>query len=1379
MSYSAVKIEPLGKDNFDTWKIQIKALLIKNDAWKYVNGTKKKPEDGSNADAIATWETNDAKATSDLILAISTPELRQVKNCETSNEIWKKLHNVYESKGPARKANLLKSLILLKMKNGDDMRDHLRNFFEIVDKLEEMEMKVDEDMITILLLYSVPDEYESFRIAIETQEKLLSPENMKIKLLEEYEARKRNSSENVPGAMFIKKFPENQKEKYDKSRNSNEQYKNDSRNRFSCHACGKIGHFARECRSKFFRKENSPEASKMSEEAEPEIAMKIEPQHGEQWCLDSGASSHMCSKKEKFYEMGIAKSKTLNLASQNSTTIEGSGTVKLNVKGEKTAKLEETLFVPDLRSNLLSVGKIADHGFEIIFRKNEAIVLNPETKESVMTAQRRKDLYFVTESVESAEESRIAQTSPLQEWHERFGHLNEKDLKNLIRHQKVEGINIKAEEELPVCETCIKGKQTQKSYAKSETKSEEILDLIHTDVCGPMRVESLAGSRYFVTFIDDKSKWCEIYFMKKKSEVPEKFKEYKAMVERNTGKKIKIVRSDNGLEYVSHYLNDFLKQEGIKHELTVEYTPQQNGVAERKNRTLVEMARCMMLQSGISGGFWAEAILTANHIRNRCPSRSLNGEIPYTIWTKRTPVVSYFQTFGTIAFALDKKIGKGKFDPRSKKCIFIGYSTESKAYRLWDPTSRKIIRSRDVTFTGQHQDEKNYTEFIDENVWKKEPEVYVELDLKKPEKQDEKKKKEHEINEEGGDETENEGRNDEENENFMDNDSPSNNERVSSEMEENETPKTTRRGPGRPRKEITGKRGRPRKIFNELPSVPKTNSERKVEEKKENQDSEEEWYFANLAEQGDPQSAAEALASPEANEWREAMIKEYEALMRNETWIIVDRPKEKKIIESKWILRTKLKANGEVDRRKARLVAKGFTQRPGTDFTETFAPVARIGSIRMIMALAAEFNLEVHQLDFVSAYLNGDIEEEIYLEVPSELSQILKNEDYKKFVGEKACLLKKALYGLKQSGRQWYKKLDEKLKNLNLKPLNSDPCVYLHRENNEILIVIIYVDDLIVVSNSSSKMKNLKTNLSKSFDMKDLGLINFCLGIEFQQNLEEGEICMSQEKYTKEVLTRFNMENCKSVSTPLDPGTKLSKSMCPVNEKEEQEANKLPYQNLIGSLMYLAVSTRPDIAHAVSVLSQFNSNFGEQHWAAAKRVLRYLKGTEKFALVFRKSGKVLTGYADADWGSSVDDRRSYTGYAFFLGNAAVSWKSRKQRTVALSTTEAEYMALADASKEATYLRRFLHEVLGKRQPTTTIYNDNQGAGMLCKNPIFHNRTKHVDIRHHFVRERIEEGDVDVKYMSTEEMPADVLTKALSFVKHENCIMKLGVTRVRD
>jgi hypothetical protein len=601
-----------------------------------------------------------------------------------------------------------------------------------------------------------------------------------------------------------------------------------------------------------------------------------------------------------------------------------------------------------------------------------------------------------------------------------------------------------------------------------------------------MRVNSLAGSRYFVTFIDDKSRWCEVYFMKKKSEVIEKFKEYKCLVEKKTERKIKTVRSDNGTEYTSHYLEDFLKQEGIRHELTVEYTPQQNGVAERKNRSLVETARCLMIQSGLSASFWAEAILTANHIRNRCPSRSLGGEIPFKMWTRRTLIVSYFRKFGTTAFALDKTPGKGKFDSRSKKCIFIGYSVQSKAYRLWDPEARKVIRSRDVTFTGRNQAENDFTDFIDEEIFKKNPENVIEFNVPETQKED-KQTETCDLEADG--------------------------ETLVEEENGEKIPVIMKRGLGRPKKVLTSKRGRPRKLFNMV----EVNEEEVESEEEENHENEELHDVAGLIEFGDPQTVSEALSSPEAADWKKAMNAEYEALKRNQTWIIVDRPQGKKTVESRWVLRTKFKKDGSVDRRKARLVAKGFTQKPGIDFNETFAPVARLGSIRLFMAIAVELGLQVHQLDFTSAYLNGEIEEEVFMEVPSDFYDILNEKESRKFRGNKVCLIRKALYGLKQSsGRQWYKKLDEKLKQQKLKPLNSDPCVYINKEDGNIVIVVIYVDDLMVASDNPRKLQRLKSELSKSFEMKDLGPLSFCLGIEFTQNVEKQTITMSQSKYIKE-----------------------------------------------------------------------------------------------------------------------------------------------------------------------------------------------------------------------------------------------------------------------
>lgn len=1349
----SVKIEPLNKDNFDTWKIQVEALLIKNDAWKYVSGKCVKPN--SPNDSILEWESADAKAKSDLILSVSTTELKQIKNCKTSKDVWNKLHEIYQSKGPARKAMLLKSLILLKMKNGEDIREHIHKFFDIVDKIKEMDMEIIDELLSILLLYSIPEEYEPFRIAIETQENLPDPEILKVKLLEEYEARRRNINEESTDAMFAKK---NNKKRFGSNgfhTNKEEKFK------YACNFCGKRGHMAKDCWIKDKKNGRKNESSRNAE-----VAMQINGER-DSWCLDSGASSHMCADKLKFNSLKSPGAKVLHLANSNSTEIKGSGIVKLRTNTGFTAKLEDTLYVPDLRSNLLSVAKITDHGFEIKFNKKEAVIMNNKTGEKLMVAKRNKNLYYVQEEVENC---RAAQPSNLKEWHERYGHLNENDLKDIIRKEKVNGIDFNVNEKLEFCEACVKGKQSQKPFTRSNTKSTEVLELVHTDVCGPMRVNSIGGSRYFLTFIDDKSRWCEIYFLKKKNEVFEKFKEFKSMVEKSTGHKIKALRSDNGTEYTNNEFKNFLKKEGIKNQFTVEYTPQQNGVAERKNRTLVEMARCLMIQSGLSPSFWAEAILTANHIRNRCPSQSLDGETPFKIWIGRNPTVNYFQKFGTTAYMLEKSNKRGKFDPKSKMCIFIGYSTKSKAYRLWDPKGRKIVCSRDVKFSNSYQPDGKYADFLKNELTKKDDDANIEVTFTQKKTSEQTEFQETLIPQ---DEPNSEDSLDEleEFEGFQESEEENRNQNVEENLNEQLTPLTTKHGPGRPRKLKTGKRGRPRKLFNTLQDngTESNESGRNIDENI--------IQCASLVDHNDTLTPLEAISSPEGEQWKNAMKSEYDALMKNNTWTLVDYPKNHKVVDSRWILRKKYKADGTVERYKARVVAKGFTQTPGVDFGETFSPVARIGSIRLLMAMAVELNLNVYQLDFVTAYLNGEIEEKIYMKTPTEIQKILDINEHELYEG-KVCLLQKALYGLKQSGRQWYKKLDEKLKQLNLSPLKSDPCIYMLKQGGKVILVAIYVDDLIIATNNEEKWIELKSELSKSFEMKDLGQLNFCLGIEFRQDPITKEITMSQRKYIQNILKKFNMENSKPVTTPLNSSIKLSKEMCPKTETEKAEAEKLPYQNLVGSLMYLAVSTRPDIAHAVSVLSQYNTNYGKEHWVAAKRVLRYLRSTESIGLHYKKSDQKLTGFADADWGANLDDRRSYTGYIFKLSNAAISWDSRKQRTVAMSSTEAEYMSLSESCKEAIHLRRFLSEIMGP-QNTTTIYNDNQGAGLLSKNPIFHNRTKHMDIRHHFVRENVMDGIIKIEYMTTNEMPADFLTKGLSTPKHDKCISKVGLLNIHN
>jgi hypothetical protein len=528
---------------------------------------------------------------------------------------------------------------------------------------------------------------------------------------------------------------------------------------------------------------------------------------------------------------------------------------------------------------------------------------------------------------------------------------------------------------------------------------------------------------------------------------------------------------------------------------------------------------------------------------------------------------------------------------------------------------------------------------------------------------------------------------------------------------------------------------------------------------------------------------SEAIHGADKAEWKDAILSEIKSLVINDTWDVVDKPDHAKVVGCRTVLRNKYAADGTLGRRKARIVAKGFTQRPGIDFHDTFAPVARLSSLRLLVALAAKYNLKISQLDVTSAYLNGKIDTEVFMEKPALLQEMLQRiineeEDDHTLVKKARVMLRdlqgenkisrprKALYGLRQAGRQWNYEIDKTMKRAGLVPTNADPCVYV--DKNTRTFVLIYVDDILIISGNQERERQIKDVLSKAFRIKDFGLAKYCLGIQIEQN--ENEICLSQAGYIREILKRYRMEDCKPVLTPLAVGSKVSE----LHSKDDNEDTNFPFRELIGALMYVAVGTRPDVSHAVSVLSQFSNCYHKKHCTAAKRVLRYLKGTIDKKLIYRKNQDNLTCYVDADWANCEIDRRSYTGSTFILSGAAFSWESRKQRTVALSSTEAEYMALSDASKEAVFLIGYLKELGFQSLANVVVFNDNQGAGKLTENSVYHARSKHIDVRYHFIRDAVKKHPIKILYLPTEKMIADVLTKALPKENHNRCILGLGL-----
>lgn len=457
--------------------------------------------------------------------------------------------------------------------------------------------------------------------------------------------------------------------------------------------------------------------------------------------------------------------------------------------------------------------------------------------------------------------------------------------------------------------------------------------------------------------------------------------------------------------------------------------------------------------------------------------------------------------------------------------------------------------------------------------------------------------------------------------------------------------------------------------------------------------------------------------------WKEAIESELRSLREAETWELVEKPQGKNIVGCKWVFRIKRKADRTIEKYKAHLVARGFTQVYGVDYTETYAPVARIESLRVILALAARENWPIKVFDFNSAFLNGKLDdfEEIYMEQP--LGFEVLDEGGQQYVAK----LKKALYGLKQGGRTWYETLKCTLEELGFTRADTDFGIFYLRTQTQLILLAVHIDDCTMTGNSQKLIDQYKTQLNKRFSLTELGPIGWLLGLEVKCDRDVRTISLSQRSYIDAILTHFNMQDAKPISIPMDPNMTYSKDQCPTDPREIAHMKNVPYREAIGSLMYAAIGTRPDISFAVSTLSQSLDNPGQIHWDAVKRIFRYLLGTKGWRLTYGGEQTNLIGYTDAD-GASQPHRRAISGYAFLIDGGAVSWSSRKQELVTLSTAEAEYVAATHAAKEAIWLRRFLAEIFKPLNGPTTLYCDNQSAVAIATNGNFHACTKHIDIQ---------------------------------------------------
>ncbi|KAH9750255.1 hypothetical protein KPL71_013814 [Citrus sinensis] len=665
---------------------------------------------------------------------------------------------------------------------------------------------------------------------------------------------------------------------------------------------------------------------------------------------------------------------------------------------------------------------------------------------------------------------------------------------------------------------------------------------------------------------------------------------------------ITCIRSDHGGEFENHAFENFCNDFGIEHQFSLPRTPQQNGVVERKNRSIQEMARTMLNENSLPKYFWAEAVNTACYVLNRVLIRPNLNKTPYELWKDRKPNIGYFKVFGCKCFVLNTKDNLGKFDPKSDVGIFLGYSNSSKAYRVYNKKTLVVEESMHVTFdeTNPSSTEKV---IVDDNA--------------EEEQQEEASNDNQEDAPPGSQEEHHEEPNAEQNEGTS-----------------QTLPKEWRYVSSHPKDVILGDPSR---------GVTTRSSLRNTCE------------HAAFISQIEPKSFTDAEND---ESWIMAMQEELNQFERNNVWELVPNPKHQSIIGTKWVFRNKMDESGVVVRKKARLVAQGYNQEEGIDFDETFAPVARLESIRMLLAYACHKDFILYQMDVESAFLNGYIMEEVYVKQPPGF----ENEKFPDYVYK----LSKALYGLKQAPRAWYDRLKKFLLDNDFSMGKADTTLFVKHKNQDILIVQIYVDDIIFGSTNELLCKDFSSRMSQEFEMSMMGELKYFLGLQIKQN-EEG-IFINQAKYVKDLLKRFGYDNGTTKSTPMSTTIKLDK------DEKGKEVDIKTYRGMIGSLLYLTAS-RPDIMFSVYLCARFQSCPKESHILAVKRIFRYLIGTINLGLWYPRGTHIdLTCYSDADFAGYKVDRKSTSGTCHFLGHSLVSWFSKKQNSVALSTTEAEYIA---------------------------------------------------------------------------------------------------------
>ena len=1203
----------------------------------------------------------------------------------------------------------------------------------------------DELRLVIFLMSSMPNKYattiqlwDTMRIEDLTADKAIS-------MLRHEDLRQRQENNLNPGDKPAKnkalKANSGHSKKQGKSQSKEKKARNPDKQGLHCGFCDiRDSHKEEDCWKKF--PEKHPKKKQKNEENSTEnkayssVTSMTSKAHSfgitgtqDSWIIDSGASQHLTGVFDALYEYKAYKTVSSTEGISGQIDILGEGKRDLFCIGtdQKIRKitLSKVQYAPKATVNLLSIHQLQLMQVEFRFPMGIGRVIgldlsDPHSPIGVFQGTMVAGAYRLhLDGVSIREQSFLSIRDQVILWHSRTGHLNYQDLSTL--YQSADGVpKLRFLRNLPVCAPCTTGKMYREKSCKPMPLAKEKLGKVHADLC-IMPTTSFGGATCFACITDDSTRYKWVLFLKSKGHFAFKFKGVANKIEKQSGHKIQCILTDGGGELTSQSFEGWLEQEGVSHEVTPAHSSEMNPIAERANRTLVETARTMLHEADLPKGWWAEAISTAVYLRNRFPTARLKNLSPYEAWTDHKPNLKHLRVFGCKAWVHVPKATRKKLDNKAIQGIFMGYGCTTSLYRIL--VGNRVAEYRDVRFDETHAEDLL-------SGLKLEEQESINLPYPQPESDTK------------GDS----------------NDQFEIDHQIGREIEAVDE---------QPPHELGGDSS----DDNSESHAPVIHRSTRINRGKRALRYDEEYgsgsHHVSMMAINDsiPNSYQNAIRSPQHLDWKAAMDREMGSILENKTWKVIPNTGQK-TVKCRWVFTRK-----DDGRFKARLVAKGYSQMHGIDYTETFAPTVKWNTIRLLFALAAFYDLELFQMDAITAFLNGDLDEIIYMDLPEGHEQV-----------GMICQLLRSLYGLKQAPRQWYQKLENCLKSIGFRRSAADPCLYIRgTEPENSVYIAIYVDDLAIVGSFEHTAK-LRDYLAAEFKMKDIGKIKTFLGVLVERNRAQRTISLSNKAYLEKILSKHGMVDCNSVSTPQQPGLHLkplekddSGSYIGIEDHDE-------YRSLVGSLLYASSPCRPDLAYAAGALARFMHAPGSEHWSAAKHCLRYIQRTKDYQLIFGPNKDSTTTdlrivvYTDSDFGGDKPTRKSTTGCVSMLYGGAVTWQSQLQKTVALSTMEAEYVALASATQEALWLSKLMLDITGDDQLPIPIKCDNTAALILAKNPENHDRAKHIDTKYHMVRDEIENKRIALEYVESRRNIGDILTKPLTIQLHQYLTSMLGLKK---